>query len=293
LQRPEQKLALGTVQIGLAYGVANQGGAVALPEVAAILEQARALGIDTLDTAVAYGESEEVLGRLGTEGFAIISKLPGLPPDCADPGAWVQEQLHASLARLGTAHLSGLLLHRPADLLGPKGVDLYRALLAARTSGLTAKIGISIYDPPELDALCARYDFDLVQAPFNILDTRIVASGWADRLQQRGTELHLRSAFLQGLLLMPTEKRPQRFDRFAPVWERWNAWLCANGLTPLQACLRAALACTQATKVVVGVDSQAHLVEIAAAAAHGPLSAMPAWPPFDPALFSPSAWNSL
>lgn len=292
MQEPEQKLALGTVQFGLAYGVANQGGVVALPEAAAILEQARALGIDTLDTAVAYGESEAVLGRLGTEGFVVVSKLPGLPPDCADPSAWVQKQLQASLARLGTAHLSGLLLHRPADLLGPQGEDLYRALLATRSSGLTAKIGISIYDPAELDALCSRYDLDLVQAPFNILDTRIVDSGWADRLQQRGTELHLRSAFLQGLLLMPAEKRLQRFDRFAPVWECWYTWLRANALTPLQACLRAALACTQATKVVVGVDSQAHLLEIAAAA-HGTLPAMPAWPPFDPALVNPSAWNSL
>ena len=292
MQRPEQKLALGTVQFGLAYGVASQGGAVALPEATAILEQARALGVDTLDTAVAYGESEGVLGRLGVEDFAVVSKLPGLPANCADPGAWVQEQLQASLARLVTAQLSGLLLHRPADLLGPQGEGLYRALLAARSSGLTAKIGISIYDPAELDALCACYDFDLVQAPFNILDNRIVNSGWADLLQGRGTELHLRSAFLQGLLLMPAENRPHCFARFAPVWECWEAWLRANGLTPLQACVRAALACPQANKVIVGVDSRTQLLEIVAAA-HGALPALPAWPQFDPALVNPFAWNSL
>jgi aryl-alcohol dehydrogenase-like predicted oxidoreductase len=292
LQRPEQKLALGTVQFGLAYGVANQGGAVVQAEAAAILEQAKALHIDTLDTAVAYGECEAVLGRLGVQSFAIVSKLPGLPPDCTDARASVQEQLQASLARLGTTGLSGLLLHRPADLLGPQGEALYSGLLDARANGLTKKIGVSIYDPTELDALCTRYDFDLVQAPFNILDTRMVDCGWAERLQQRGTELHLRSTFLQGLLLMPAEKRPQRFARFAPVWECWETWLRASGLTPLQACLRATLACTQASKVVVGVDSRSHLLEIAAAAA-GPLPALPTWPPFDPALVNPSAWNSL
>lgn len=292
MQRPEQKLALGTVQFGLDYGIANQGGAVAQPEAAAILEQAKTLGIDTLDTAAAYGESEAVLGRLGTEGFAIVTKLPGLPLDCADAGSWVQEQLQVSLARLGTTHLSGLLLHKPADLHGEQGEALYNGLLEARSSGLAAKIGVSIYDPAELDALCARYDFDLVQAPFNILDTRMVDSGWADRLQQRGIELHLRSAFLQGLLLMPADKRPQRFDRFASVWEFWEAWLRESVLTPVQACIRAALACPQASKVVVGVDSRAHLLEIAAAA-QGALSALPAWPPFDPALVNPSAWKSL
>jgi len=292
LKRPEQKLALGTVQFGLVYGVANKGSAIALPEAAAILEEARALGIDTLDTAVTYGKSEVVLGQLGMEGFAIVSKLPGLPSDCADLGAWVQEQLLASLARLGTAKLSGLLLHRPADLLGPKGDELYRALLAARSNGQIGKIGISIYDPSELDALCAHYDFDLVQAPFNILDTRMVTSGWADRLQQHGTELHLRSVFLQGLLLMPTERRPQRFDRFAPVWECWDAWLTANRLTPLQACLPAALACTQATKVLVGVDSRRQLLQIADAA-RGMLPAIPKWPPFDSILINPSDWSTL
>lgn len=292
MQRPEQKLALGTVQFGLAYGIANQGGAVVLTEAAAILEQAKTLGIDTLDTAVAYGESETVLGRLGTEGFTIVTKLPSLPLDCADAGAWVREQLQVSLARLGTAHLSGLLLHRPADLHGEQGGALYNALVEARSSGMVEKIGVSIYDPFELDVLCAHYDFDLVQAPFNILDTRMVDSGWADRLQQRGIELHLRSALLQGLLLMPADKRPQRFDRFASVWECWEAWLRASGLTPVQACIRAALACPHASKVVVGVDSRAHLLEIAAAA-RGSLPALPAWPPFDPALVNPSAWKSL
>lgn len=288
----ELKLALGTVQFGLLYGVANQDGAVTLPEAAAILEQARALGIDTLDTAAAYGESEMVLGRLGTKGFAIFSKLPILPSDCAGVGAWVEEQLQASLARLGSVRLSGLLLHRPADLLGPKGEELYRALIAARSSGLTSKIGVSIYDPAELDVLCARYDFDLVQAPFNILDTRMVDSGWADRLQQGGVELHLRSVFLQGLLLMPAERRPQRFARFAPVWECWEAFLRVSGLTPLQACLRAALACTQASKVVVGVDRREQLLEIAAAA-QGTLLAEPVWPPFDPTLVNPARWPSI
>lgn len=292
MQSPEQKLALGTVQFGLAYGIANKDGAVEQSEAAAILKQAKTLGVDTLDTAVAYGESEAMLGRLGTEGFAIISKLPNLPVDCADAGAWVQDELQASLARLGKAHLSGLLLHRPADLLGEQGEALYKGLVEARNSGLTAKIGVSIYDPVELDALCARYDFDLVQAPFSILDNRMVDSGWADRLQQRGTELHLRSAFLQGLLLMPADKRPQRFERFAPVWSCWEAWLRTSGLTPVQACLRAALACSHASKVVVGVDSCSHLLEIAAAA-QGVLPALPVWPPFDPVLVNPSTWKSL
>jgi len=293
LQKPEQKLDLGTVQFGLAYGVSNQScAAVALPEAAAILDEARELGVDTIDTAVSYGESETVLGCLGTEGFDVVTKLPGLPSACADLHSWVQEQLQASMARLSATRLYGLLLHRPADLLGPQGDELYYALLSMRERGLIAKVGISIYDPAELDELCARYDFDLVQAPFNILDTRLVDSGWADRLEERGTELHLRSAFLQGLLLMPPDKRPQRFARFAPVWACWDDWLRACGLTQLEACLRAALKCTQASKVVVGVDSREHLLEISAAT-DGALPSRPAWPPFDSDLINPSAWSRL
>lgn len=287
-----RRLALGTVQFGLAYGVANKDGAVSPNEACSILDEAVAIGIDTLDTAVGYGESEAVLGRLDAGRFRVVSKLPGLPADVVNVEQWVRSQLAGSRQRLRMARLDGMLLHRPSDLLGPQGQTLYTSLLRLREDGLVGKIGVSVYGPAELEALFADYDFDLVQAPLNIIDTRLVDSGWSDRLATRGIELHTRSVFLQGLLLMSPSERPKRFARFSHIWKCWDGWLQENELSPLQACLRYANSQQGVSKIVIGVDSCLQLQDIAIATT-GVLATLPAWPDIDPILINPSTWSSL
>jgi aryl-alcohol dehydrogenase-like predicted oxidoreductase len=282
------RLALGTVQMGLEYGVANTHGRMNLAEAGRVLSQARAEGMDMLDTAIAYGESEERLGEIGVAGWNIVSKLPSLPKGDEDVREWVADQVRASLGRLRVAQLGGLLLHRPTDLLESHGQALWEALEEMRTEGLVRKIGISIYDPAELDALLPRYAMQLVQAPFNLLDRRLVTSGWAYQLADQGIEIHTRSVFLQGLLLM--KERPARFALWAPLLARWDAWRAANGEDGVAACLQFALSYSQISKVVVGVDSAAQLRGILAAAgcAHG------RWPDDfrsdDSILMNPSQW---
>ena len=123
------RLALGTVQFGLRYGVANTSGQVSLDEVTAILQQAWAAGVDTLDTAIAYGESEQRLGEIGVEGWRVVSKLPAMPSDPSDIGGWVEDAVECSLRRLNIDCLYGLLLHRSQQLLEPRGEDLYASLV--------------------------------------------------------------------------------------------------------------------------------------------------------------------
>ena len=260
------KLALGTVQFGLTYGIANRSGQVSRDEAAAILAHACGAGIDTLDTAIAYGESERRLGEIGVEQWRVVSKLPAVPEACADVGAWVREAVSGSLERLRIPRLGGLLLHRSQQLLGPHGEALYRVLLALKDEGKVEKIGVSIYDPEELDALWPRCQLGLVQAPFSILDRRLAASGWLSRLHQAGIEIHTRSVFLQGLLLMEAGKRPVTFDRWHPLWDQWHRWLDDQALSPLQACLGFVVAQPEIDRVVVGVDSLKQLQEIVSAA---------------------------
>src|SRR3989338_1375415 len=195
------RLAIGTAQFGLHYGIANQGGQVTRSAAKAMLQLAAENGIDTLDTAIAYGESETCLGEVGTQGFKLVTKLPAVPDDCADVSGWVQEQVAASLARLGVNVVYGLLLHRPEQLLRSEGKALYHTLQNLKETGQVQKVGISIYAPSELEVLTKQYCFDLVQAPFNLVDCRLHTSGWLKRLKDEGVEIHTRSAFLQGLLL--------------------------------------------------------------------------------------------
>src|SRR5581483_2256099 len=106
------------------------------------------------------------------------------------------------LLRLDVKTLYGLLLHRPQQLLGAEGPTLYQALQGLKKGGQVQKIGVSVYAPSELELLNLRYRFDLVQAPFNLVDRRLHTTGWLQRLKEDGVEIHTRSAFLQGLLLM-------------------------------------------------------------------------------------------
>lgn len=261
------KLALGTAQFGLNYGIANRTGRVTGSSVGAMLELARISGIDTLDTAIAYGESEACLGDAGLAGFRVVSKLPALPDGCTAVDAWVQGQLAMSLARLGADSLYGLLLHRPEQLIDEGGVALYRALQRLKDDGRVQKIGVSIYDPRQLDVLMSAYKFDLVQAPLNLMDRRLQASGWLQRLKDQEVEVHTRSAFLQGLLLMPRPAIPARFAPWTALWDRWHAWLAGHDLPAVQACLAYPLSLPGIDRVVVGADSAGQLSEVLQAAA--------------------------
>jgi aryl-alcohol dehydrogenase-like predicted oxidoreductase len=285
-----ERVALGTVQFGLPYGIANRGGQVAEEDAAAILDRAWTMGVDTLDTAIAYGVSEERLGRIGVTQWNVITKLPSVPESCADVLGWMEESLTASLERLRVPKLRGLLLHCPQQLRGDKGDLLFQGLVSLKDQGLVEKVGISIYDPAELDALRRNYHFDLVQAPFNIVDRRLATSGWLKRLHEGGTEVHARSVFLQGVLLMKSVNRPTAFARWEPLWQNWNDWLIDQGLTPLQACLGFALSERAIDRVVVGVDNLSQLEGVLAAVGALVVSAPTGLMSEDRDLIDPSRW---
>lgn len=288
-----ERLALGTVQFGLEYGVANHSGRVGLQEAGRILAAARAEGINTLDTAIAYGDSEQSLGQVGVGQWNIVSKLPAFPEDVTNLHEWVKDQIHGSLARLGVSQLDAVLLHRPDQLFGRQGPELLEALKETKSSGLSKKVGVSVYAPQELDRLFETMHFDLVQAPMNIMDRRFTESGWASKLRRMGVELHVRSAFLQGLLLMPPRARPAKFSRWPSVWKEWDRWLEAEGVSALDACLRYVLSVPEVDKVVFGVDSVDQLRQILGAASGG-LSSLPLWPQaIDLKLINPALWSQL
>jgi aryl-alcohol dehydrogenase-like predicted oxidoreductase len=256
------RLALGTAQFGLNYGVANCSGQVGQTEIADILALAAAAGIDTLDTAIAYGQSETQLGRAGLAGWRVITKIPPLPAGVAAVHEWIVGQVTDSLGRLRIGQLEAILLHRSSDLLGPRGEVYLQSLIALKEKGLTRALGVSIYDPSELDDMWAMWSPDLVQAPFNVLDRRLLHSGWLDRLVREGVRVHLRSAFLQGLLLIPRDRRPGGFAPWSSILDRWLQWCATNDVSPLRGALTFARSLGGAEFVVVGVDSASHLGEV-------------------------------
>lgn len=264
------KLTLGTVQFGLSYGISNAAGQIALPEAKSILKVAEQRGVDTLDTAPAYGQSEQVLGQLqAASGFELITKTPQFKRGevSREDAEQVRLSIATSLEKLGTDQLYGLLVHWPGDLL-VRGADLlWKALSAAKEDGLVKSIGVSIYEPQELIDILDRYPIDIVQAPMNVLDQRMLRSGAIEVAKKRSVEVHIRSVFLQGLLLMRPHSIPAKREIAKPHIEKFCRAVENAGLTPLQVSLAFVAKQPDVQSVVCGVTSAAELEEIADALA--------------------------
>jgi aryl-alcohol dehydrogenase-like predicted oxidoreductase len=249
------KLGLGTAQFGSLYGIANRQGQVSQHQIKAIIAMARMRGVDTIDTAIVYGDSESRIGLSDTTSFRVITKLPPLPESCGSITAWVRSQLNESLRRLNRTSIYGLLLHKPLQLCGVGGAELIKVLTRLKQEGLVSKIGVSIYSPNELESIMSACDIDIVQAPFNLVDKRLLSSGWMERLYLRGVEIHTRSVFLQGLLLMKEDTLPSKFIHWNSLFCGFYDWLSMHKTTALVACLAFPLSFRQISRVIVGVDT--------------------------------------
>ncbi len=259
------RLALGTAQFGLNYGINNTAGRPTDATVAEVLQTARAAGLNLLDTAAAYGDSETRLGTWLSQPaadsvpFQLVTKL------AAGPAPQVRQQLQESLGHLRQARLYGVMFHDFTAFRQQPAA--WEALQEARAAGVVRRIGVSLYHPQEAEWLLAqKLDVDLVQVPFNVLDQRFGAV--LPALQQHGVEVHVRSAFLQGLLLREPTTLPGFFAPLAPKIAQLHA-LATEANVPLPALLLlfAAFA-TGVSRAVVGVDTAANLRDNLAAAGY-------------------------
>lgn len=251
------ELGLGTVQWGSPYGVANTTGQTPLEEVRAILCEARTHAVGVLDTACQYGEAESVLGQNAPDGFRIITKTPSFRSDeiSASQSEELSSTFQRTLSRLKCDRLYGLLLHRADDLLVPGGERLLHAMEDLKARGMVHKIGVSVYEGRQIDAVLRLFRPDIVQLPLSVLDQRLLRSGHLEKLKEAGAEIHVRSVFLQGLLLMPLERLPAFFEPIRPFLSRWHAAVAEQALTPTRAALAFVRDCPGVDVALVGVDS--------------------------------------
>jgi aryl-alcohol dehydrogenase-like predicted oxidoreductase len=260
------KIALGTVQFGVNYGISNKAGKTSQAEVGSILATARENGVSVIDTASLYGDSEAVLGRSlpADSGFKIVTKTPQFAKQTLDAAdaQQLEDSLRASLAKLGTTSVYGLLIHRADDLLLPGGDLLVERLIGLKQAGLVSKVGVSVYTGRQIDQVLERFPMDLVQLPINVLDQRLLQSGHLQKLKNAGVEIHARSAFLQGLLLMELKDIPGYFDRVLGRLDSYHRFTKEQGLTPLQAALGFVSGIPEIDQVVCGVNDARQLCEI-------------------------------
>lgn len=251
------RLVLGTAQFGLPYGIANARGQISQDEVRRLLCVAWEEGVRTLDTAIAYGTSEAVLGEaLGPEpglGFRVVTKVPK-----GTSGSDVAYLLDGSRARLRRPLLDAVLAHDASALLTDP--NLLEALTEAKESGGVGAVGASFYCVEDLERLLdANVPLDLVQLPFSVLDQRFRRV--LPRLAETGIEVHVRSVFLQGLLLLEPAALKPYFGSVAPIIRRLRELAEEAGLALPALLLSYALMVPGIDRVVIGVDGVDNLRE--------------------------------
>ena len=260
-----KKLCLGTVQFGLEYGINNHTGKPGRDEVFAMLDYALEQGIEYIDTAVAYGNAEELLGeyfnsRKVPSDLKVISKLmPNLiASDRIDAEPLVIHEIQNSLKRLHLNCLEGYLLHTPANFYNP---SVMRGLKQAKELGLIKNLGVSIYETQHALDVVASGLVDFVQVPYNIFDQRLEKTDFYSLAQANGVKVFGRAPFLQGLLFMQPEEVPAHLERAKNYLQQFAQIIASHDLQRVEASLLFSAQNPGIDRVVFGVDNMAQLKE--------------------------------
>jgi len=254
------KLALGTVQFGLDYGVTNHDGKMTSNEASQIIKAANINGIQLFDTADVYGDSEQVLGTLtkNIKPAKFISKFSSDSSILIN----IKQSLQNSLLNLQCNSLYGLLFHKETDLLGKQGELCYQQLLALKEQGLIKKIGASFYSLTALEKALQHFKLDIIQIPASCLDQRFQQSGLLKEAQRQNIEVHARSLFLQGLLLNSSIELPSSILKFTTQIQAFINFAERHKLTPLQLALTYLIQCNEIDIGVVGCQNKQQLIDI-------------------------------
>ncbi len=291
-------LGIGTVQFGLPYGISNTEGQPNAIEVKNILMLALQYGIKVIDTAHLYGSSEQVLGEsFGDDNsFEIVTKTPSFSDNITSQDAIVlRETFFESLAKLQQKSVHGLLIHNSKHLLTAKSHFLWDEMVSLKEAGFIKKIGVSVYAPEELSLILDNFPIDIVQLPLNVFDQRFIQTGMLKRLHAMGIEIHVRSVFLQGLLLMDLEQVPQKFEPIKKSLMQYREHIFAEGLTPVQAALAFAYGIKEIDHIIIGITSVRQLQELiqAVSLVNQPSLAFDHFACFDERMINPSQWKFL
>ena len=256
-------LVLGTVQLGVPYGIANKTGQPGQVMATHIIRTAWENGIREFDTAQDYGLSERVLGNAFEElGISrevkVISKFnPGL--DHLDSKA-LYTALEKSLNLLKVPSLYAIMVHSE-DLLPLWNQGLRDIIRDFQLEGKVKKAGFSVYKPSKaIDALYAE-DVELVQVPTNILDRRFENAGVFDLAKEMSKTIYIRSVFLQGLILMKADEIPGDMEFARPVLKKVNALTEEFSATPQEIALGYLKEKLPEAKLIFGVDTPGQLAE--------------------------------
>ena len=267
MSRNFSPMTLGTVQLGMNYGIANEAGKPSLEKSFAILRTALSGRVNTLDTARAYGNSEEVIGQfLKTwEGETpnLVTKIRKLQGETEkELTAFAVESVEGSLQDLGVNKVSAIMLHGAKDPI-IHGAACARAMQYLLDKGYTDRVGVSVYTAEDIRGMLPFDTFSVTQVPMSIFDQQLIADGSVAALKERGYEVFVRSVFLQGLFFLDPEKMtdPILLEHAAPKIRLLREIARAEGLTVAQLAIAFMRDQAGVTSLVLGADTPLQVEE--------------------------------
>lgn len=254
------KLVIGSAQLGMRYGLFNNKK-ISFKEFKKIEKLVLKSKINFIDTATSYGESEKIIGNSKLKNLHIITKIKIPNKKNINIKNWLLKEISKSLSKLKIKKIYGVLIHNYKDLLGKHGKNYLFSLQELKKKKIIKKIGISIYEPQEIKKIWNFWKPDIIQVPFNIIDNRILNSGWINILKKFKVKIYARSIFLQGLLVNQDNSFKINKD-YKILLNKYMNWCYKNNISLIHGCLHFVKQFKKIDYLVVGFNNYIQLKEI-------------------------------
>jgi len=254
-----KKICIGTAQFGMNYGISNNSGKTTNNELNKIFSILGKKNINFLDTSMNYGDSYKVLKKHNLKNFNIISKIPKITKK-NQVEKLIFKKVLLSLKKLKIDNFYGILLHNQDDMMSSNSDEIYKALNKLKKDKKIKKIGLSIYNFDDAIKILEKYKFDIIQCPYNVVDRRMEKLSFKNFIIKNKIEIHVRSIFMQGLLLM--KKRPLKFKKYEKNFQAWDEITYKNRINSVLHALNFVMQNKIITKIIVGIENSNQLKDI-------------------------------
>ncbi len=251
------ELTLGTVQLGIPYGINNTNGLPSYEESAEILQTAIQGGIVSFDTAKGYGKSEEVLGRFFAENEAektLITKVEFEKETHAEVKDSLFSKVKDSMKVMGLSQIPLVLLHSES-YLNTYGQTMLDAILELKKEGLVKSAGISFSNKDQLMQFTDPEIFDSIQIPANMFDNAEIVSGTMKKLSDMGVSVYVRSVYLQGLFFKDPSSLPLKIQSAKPALEKLHKLAADNGISMAELAMSYMRSVDGVASLVIGCET--------------------------------------
>ena len=249
------KLSIGSAQFGFKYGICNKNGIVTRHELKRIFKYCKLKKINSVDSAQGYGKSHKVLGLTGLKKFQITTKISNIKKL---KNKYLEKkvtlEVNKILEELKVKKIHALLIHNTNQLKGKFGKKYFEILQKLKNKKKFKKLGVSVYNKKELDLILKNYNIDIVSLPLSLANQQFCQNNYLLKLKKRGIEIHVRSIFLQGLLLSSISELPKKFKKNKFLLE-WFDWLESKNYNSLDASLCFIKNIKHIDKIVIGIDN--------------------------------------